>query len=105
MIDANVSSYLDLQKKGLRFDGSTTVVSTLAGDVSRADYGVEVVVTRCIDQRELRALDSSGTEVGEAKLGYEIPDFNLRQYTVVKTAEAGRFLVYGLSATKGECGP
>ena len=105
VIDANVNSYLDLQKKGLRFDGTTTVVSTLAGDVSQADYGVEVVVTRCIDQRDLRALDSSGTEVGEAELGYEIPDFNLRQYTVVKTAEAARFLVYGLSPTKGECGP
>lgn len=104
VIPAKVNTYVALKKQGYRYDGKTLVVSTKASRPSNASYGREVVVTSCLDQRGLRVLDKTGSEVSEAELGYAIPDFNLRQYTVVKTKGAERFLVYGLSPGKGECG-
>lgn len=105
VVPAKVNTYVALKKQGFRYDGETLVVSTKASHPSDASYGREVVVTSCLDQRGLRVLDKTGSEVSEAELGYAIPDFNLRQYTVVKTKGAERFLVYGLSPGKGECGP
>lgn len=105
VIPAKVNTYVALKKQGFRYDGETLVVSTKASRPSDASYGREVVVTSCLDQRGLRVLNKTGNEVSEAELGYVIPDFNLRQYTVVKTKGADRFLVYGLSPGKGECGP
>lgn len=105
VVTANVSSYLDLKKRGLRFDGDTAVVSTIVSKPSKTSFGTEVFVTHCIDQRGLRALDESGAEVSAAKLGYSVPDFNLRQYAVVRPQGRDRFLVYGLAPARGECGP
>ena len=105
VITANVASYLDLKKRGFRYDGDTAVVSTKVSKPSKASYGAEVVVTRCIDQRALRVLDKGGAEVSSAKLGYTVPDFNLRQYTVVRPQGSKQFLVYGLAPAKGDCGP
>jgi|GEM_PF-1990813 len=105
VIDANLSSYLSLKKRGFRYDGETSVVSTRVADPSAPSYGTEVVVTRCIDQRNVRVLDRNGTEVSGTELGYTVADFNLRQYTVVKRTGTTTFLVYGLAPAKGECGP
>ena len=105
VVTANAGSYLSLKKRGFRYDGDTTVVSTIASTASEASYGTEVFVTRCIDQRGLRVLDKADTEVSAAELGYTIPDFNLRQYTVVRRTGSKDFLVYGLAPAKGECGP
>lgn len=105
VVTANVASYLDLKKRGFRYDGDTTVVTTKVSKPSKASFGTEVVVTRCIDQRALRVLDKAGAEVSSAKLGYTVPDFNLRQYTVVRPQGSKQFLVYGLASAKGECGP
>lgn len=105
VVAANVGSYLDLKKRGYRYDGDTSVVSTLVSNPSKESFGTEAFVTRCIDQRALRVLDSAGNEVTREELGYNVPDFNLRQYTVVRRTGSETFLVYGLAPAKGECGP
>jgi len=105
VVDANVASYLDLKKRGFRYDGATAVLTTTATKASDVGYGTEVIVTRCIDQRALRVLDATGAEVSTAQLGYELPDFNLRQYTVQKRGADKAFRVYGIAPTKGKCGP
>ena len=105
VVPTNVGAYMDLQKRGFRYDGDTVVVSTIASGPSKASYGTEIFVTHCIDQRELRVLDNSGAEVSSEKLGYTVPDFNLRQYAAVRRQGTKQFLVYGLASVKGECGP
>jgi hypothetical protein len=105
VVKANVASYLALKKRGYRYAGATTVVSTKASRAADVGYGTEVVITRCIDQRAATVLDKTGAEVSEAELGYNIPDFLLRQYTAQKRTADSSFRVYGLSSAKGECGP
>lgn len=105
VVTANAGSYMSLKKRGFRYDGDTTVTSTKATRASAVSYGTEVFVTRCIDQRRLRVLNKNGDQVSEAELGYSIPPFNLRQYTVVRRTGSDGFLVYGLAPAKGECGP
>ena len=105
VVTSNVGSYLSLKKRGFRFDGETSVLTNKVSSGSDASYGREVFVTRCLDQRALRVLDKDDREVTDSALGYSIPDFNLRQYTVVKRTGTPKFLVYGLAAVKGECGP
>jgi len=103
VVAANVSSYLDLAKRQYRYDGAIAAISTKVAEPSKPSYGVEVVVTRCVDQRSLKVIDRSGQEVDDSTLGYRIPEFNLRQYTVIKRTNSPRFLVYGLASAKGEC--
>lgn len=105
VVSANVGSYLSLKKRGFRYDGDATALSTKVGFAGKPSYGVEVAVTKCLDQRAIRVLDKAGREVSESELGYSIPDFNLRQYTAIKRTGSNRFLVYGISSVKGECGP
>ncbi|MFV0429544.1 MAG: hypothetical protein ACK5KO_08990 [Arachnia sp.] len=105
VVKANVASYLSLKKRGFRYGGSTIVVSTRATRAADVGYGTEVVITRCIDQRAATVLDKAGVEVAESELGYNIPDFLLRQYTAQKRAADKSFRVYGLAPAKGECGP
>ncbi len=105
VVKANVASYLDLKKRGFRYGGATTVLSTKAAEASDVGYGTEVVITRCIDQQSATVVDKSGNEVSESELGYSIPKFLLRQYTAQKRSTDKTFRVYGLASTKGECGP
>lgn len=105
VVRANVASFLSLKERGLRYQGSTVPMTTSASKASDVGYGVEVIVTRCIDQRALQVIDKSGREVGEEELGYKVPDFNLRQYTVQKRTGTSAFLVYGIAPAKGDCGP
>ena len=104
VVNSNVASYLDLKKRGFRYEGDTSVLTTLASKSSDVGYGTEVVVTRCVDQRGIRVVDKDGAEVSAEKLGYELPDFNLRQYTVQKRTTDKGFRIYGIAPTKGECG-
>lgn len=105
VVKANVASYLSLKKSGFHYDGTTTALSTKSTRASDVGYGVEVVVTRCFDQRQVRVLDAAGAEVSEAALGYSVPDYNLRQYTVQKRNGSKSFLIYGLAKAEGACGP
>jgi len=105
VVKANVASFLALKKKGFRYEGTTSEVSTKATDASDVGYAVEVVVTRCTDQSGLRVVDESGNQVDEGELGFSVPKFNLRQYTLQKRTKDEAFLVYGLAPAKGQCGP
>jgi hypothetical protein len=105
VVSANLGSYLSLKKRGFRYDGDATAITTKVGFVGKPNYGLEVAVTKCLDQRTIRVLDKAGDEVSEAELGYNIPDFNLRQYTTIKRTGSDKFLVYGIASVKGECGP
>ena len=104
VVTSAVTAYTSLKKRKIRYDGTTVVLSTVATRASDVGYGTEVVVTRCIDQRDLRVRDESGRALTEDQLGYGIPAFNLRQLTVQKRGDSGRFLVYGIATVKGECG-
>lgn len=104
VVTSNVGSYLDLRKRGLRILGDTTVVTATAGKATDVGYATQVVVTLCIDQRQLRAVDASGNEVGADKLGYELKDFNLREYTAQKRGSDKGFRVYGIAPATGACG-
>jgi hypothetical protein len=105
VVKSNVASYLQLKKRGFRYDSGTKVLTTAATRASDVSYGTEVVITRCIDQSPARVLDKDGEVVSEAELGYKIPQFLLRQYTAQKRTDDKTFRVYGLAPTKGECGP
>ncbi len=105
VVKANVASYLALKKRGFRYDTGNTVLNTLASSASETGYGTEVVITRCIDQSPARVLDKNGAEVSEHKLGYQVSQYLLRQYTAQKRSGDKTFRVYGLAPTKGECGP
>lgn len=105
VVKANVASYLSLKKRGLRYDGTTSVLSTIASDPSDVGYGVEVVVTHCIDQRGIKLVDKAGVEVSDDRSGDSVADFNLRQYTVQRRTDEERFRVYGTAPAKGTCAP
>ena len=100
-----VSGYLNLKKRGMRHIGDSLVVSTLATRASDVGYATQVIVTMCIDQRALKVVDKDGKELTKDQAGYEIPDFNLRQYTVQRRTKSAVFIVFGLGQAKGECGP
>lgn len=103
VVTSAVTAYTSLKKRGLRYDGTTVVLSTDATKASDVGYGTEVIVTRCIDQRDLRVHDESGRVLTDDQLGYVIPEFNLRQFTVQKHEGSRSFLVYGMATVKGEC--
>jgi hypothetical protein len=104
VVAANVGTYLDLKKRGFRFEGSRKALTTEVSEPATKSYGMEINVTRCVDQRGIRVVDKTGTEVSASVLGYEIPAFNLRQYTVVKTKNDKTLRVYGLGYAEGACG-
>jgi hypothetical protein len=105
VVAANVASFLSMKKRGFRYDGPTTVLSTKASQPSDVGYGIEVVVTRCIDQRSVRVLDRTGEEVPVGEVSDSIPEFNLRQYAVQHRSSEDGFRVYGIAPAKGTCGP
>ena len=105
VVKANVASYVSLKKRGLRYDGNTSVLSTLASKPSDVGYGVEVVVTHCVDQRGVRLVDLNGVEVSGDESGDSVANFNLRQYTVQRRTDETGFRVYGTAPAKGTCEP
>lgn len=104
VVKANVGSFMDLRKRGFRYDGSVVPTMTIAHPEKAASDGVEIYVTRCNDQRGFRVVDKNGQVVDEATLGYPIPAFNLRQYTVRKPAGENRFRVFEIGPVAGRCG-
>lgn len=105
VVKANVSSFMDLRKRGFRYDGSVVPTMTIAHPENAAGGGVEVYVTRCNDQSGFRVVDKNGQVVDEATLGYPIPAFNLRQYTVRKSVGENRLRVFEIGPIAGRCGP
>lgn len=103
VVKANVGSYMNLRKRGFRYDGAVAVLWTDATRASSNALGTYIVVTRCIDQRGLRAVDRNGDVVPESVLGNKIPEFNLREYQVLKPEGAAVFRVFGISGPPGKC--
>ncbi len=105
VVKANVGSYLELKKRGFRYSGASVPVMTVSHGATDVGYATQVIVTRCNDQRGVKVLDKDGREVNEATLGYELPEFNMRQYVVQKRKGETHFRVYGLGKGSGSCGP
>lgn len=105
VVKANVGSYLDLKKRGFRYSGASVPVMTVSHGATDVEYATQVIVTRCNDQRGVKVLDKDGREVDEATLGYNLPEFNMRQYVVQKRKGETHFRVYGLGKGSGSCGP
>jgi hypothetical protein len=105
VLTTTVRTYVGWKQKGFHYDGAVYDMSTSVTPEADVEYAIEVIVTKCHDQRGSRVVDKTGSEVGEAQLGYAIPDFNLRQYVVQKRTGEDRFLVQGLALAEGECGP
>ncbi len=105
VVKANVGSYLDLKKRGFRYTGAAIPLMTVSHGATDVGYATQVIVTRCNDQRGLKAVDKDGREVDEATLGYKLPQFNMRQYVVQKRKGETYFRVYGLGKGSGSCGP
>jgi len=105
VLTRNVDSFMKMRAKGYREVGTRTAVSTLATKPVNDGRGVEVHVTRCWDQRGLSVVDADGAPVGakEGDEGYQYPDYNLRQYTVLKQAGESDFRVFGVETINGSC--
>lgn len=104
VVKANVGSYLNLKNRGFRYAGTVVPLMTMSHGVSDIGYATQVIVTRCNDQRGLKAVDKDGREVDEATLGYKLPEFNMRQYVVQKRKGDTHFRVYGIGKASGSCG-
>ncbi len=105
VVKANVGSYLNLKKRGFRYAGTVLPLMTTSHGATGVGYATQVIITRCNDQRGLKAVDKHGREVDEATLGYRIPEFNMRQYVVQKREDDKHFRVYGIGSASGSCGP
>lgn len=105
VVEANVGSYLNLKKRGFRYAGTVVPLMTTSHGATDVGYATQVIITRCNDQRGLKAVDKNGREIDEATLGYKIPEFNMRQYVVQKRKGDKQFRVYGIGSASGSCGP
>lgn len=105
VLTRNVESFLAMAERGYREVGEREALFTLATDPVDDGRGPEVHVTRCWDQRQLTVVDSDGTPVGgkEGDEGYLYPDYNLRQYTVLKPPKEDAFRVFGVQTINGSC--
>ena len=105
VLSRNIESFLAMGEKGYREEGSREALFTLATEPVDDGHGAEVHVTRCWDQRGLRVVDSDGAPVGgnDGDEGYLYPDFNLRQYTVLKPPGEKSFRVFGVQTINGSC--
>ncbi len=63
VVKANVGSYLDLKKRGFRYTGAAIPLMTVSHGATDVGYATQVIVTRCNDQRGLKAVDKDGREV------------------------------------------
>jgi len=102
--DASANSFMRLRENGWRYQGDVSIKSIMASKVSdnRNKQRLEVVVTSCQDQSQVRVMDKAGDVVKEEQ--ERIPAFLLRQYTVLKPDDASAWKVYGFETVKGECG-
>jgi hypothetical protein len=90
-----------LRKNGYRLSGEMLVLSTDATRPTNGDRGTEVYVTQCQDQRQGKVLDKDGQPaVGDE---FQIPEYNLRQFSVRKPTGDAKFRVFGFQTINGRC--
>jgi len=100
-LDSTIKWHLRLKERGYHFSGVMTVLSTLATDPADDGRGVEVHVTQCQDQRQGKVVDSDGNPVDGGE--FQIPEYNLRQYSVRKPPGEDAFRVFGFETINGSC--
>lgn len=93
--------HLLLKKNGYRLTGEMTILTTSATTPVDDGRGAEVHVTQCQDQRQGKVVDRDGNPVpGD---DFQIPDYNLRQFSVRKSPGEARFRVFGFQTINGKC--
>lgn len=104
MVEASTSDFMRLKGQRYRVLGLIRLKSTEVGrDHDTGDSrGIEVVVTACQDQTEVRVVDKSGNVVEAEQRS--IPDFLLRQYSILKPEGTTQWRIYGMETVKGACG-
>lgn len=100
-LKATVRSHLDLRENGYRFVGAMVILQTLATEAVDDGHGLEVHVTQCQDQREGKVVDKDGNPVPGDQ--YQVPPYNLRQYSVRKPPGENAFRVFGFQTISGRC--
>lgn len=100
-LTGTVNWYLLLKKNGYHSVGEMVILSTVATRAVDEGRGTEVHVARCQDQREGRVVDKNGNTVtGD---DFQLPEYNLRQYSVRKPTGQDKFRVFGYQTINGKC--
>lgn len=101
LVQAGVQSYLKVKAKNHRLTGLKEYLITAVSKVvnTKSARGLEVVVTACIDQREVVELDASGKVVDT-----NLPPFFEMTYTVLKTPGVSGWLAYDVQGRVKSCG-
>ncbi|MBK8463765.1 MAG: hypothetical protein IPL36_12450 [Nigerium sp.] len=100
-LNSTVRWHLRLKENGYRLVGEMVVLDTLATKPVDDGRGIEVHVTQCQDQRLGKVVDSDGDPVeGD---DFQIPAYNLRQYSVRKPPGEDAFRVFGFTTINGAC--
>lgn len=100
-LKGTVNWHLLLRKNGYRLSGEIVALSTDATRAVDNGRGAEVHVTQCQDQRQGRIVDKGGSPVTAAE--FQIPEFNLRQFSVRKPPGEATFRVFGFQTINGKC--
>lgn len=100
-LSGTVNWHLLLRKNGYRLSGEIVILSTDATRPVDNGRGAEVHVTQCQDQRQGKIVDKSGSPVTAAK--FQIPEYNLRQFSVRKPPGEATFRVFGFQTINGKC--
>lgn len=90
-----------LKKNGYRLTGQMVILNVLATRAADDGRGLEVHVTQCQDQRQGKVVDRNGTPVMGSD--FQIPDYNLRQFSVRKPPGEPTFKVFGFETVNGRC--
>lgn len=100
-LDSTLRWHLRLKDHGYRMAGEMVVVSVLATKPVDDGRGTEVHVTQCQDQRQGQVVDADGAPVDGDE--FQIPAYNLRQYSVRKPPGEDGFRVFGFATINGPC--
>lgn len=100
-LESTIRWHLSLKGNGYHFTGEMVVLSTAATKAVDDGRGLEVHITRCQDQRRGRVVDSDGNPVGGDD--FQIPGYNLRQFSVRKPPGEDAFRVFGYETINGAC--
>lgn len=100
-LESTVRWHLRLKEHRYRMAGEMEVVTTLSTKPVDDGRGIEVHVTQCQDQRQGKVVDASGAPVDGDD--FQIPAYNLRQYSVRKPPGEDAFRVFGFATINGPC--
>lgn len=100
-LESTVGFLMSLKENGFRRLGSATVLQVHATRPVDDGKGDEVYVTTCRDQRSVRIVDEQGNTVTADE--FAVPEYNLRQTTVLRPPSEPAFRVFGYETINGVC--